>query len=229
MSIQVGDTLPKTTLYRMAEGGPVAETFESLFGAQRVVLFAVPGAFTPTCSQAHLPGFVANADKIKAKGVDRIICLSVNDAFVMNAWGEQHNADNIDMIADGNADFVKALGLDLDVTSRGMGIRARRFALIANNGVTEWLGIEDSGQFEKTSAEAIMAALQPLILIIVPTPASNPYRPCPSFDSTPTKHEEERPGLTFDRYPRVSQHGLKKVAKRFHVERSLTHAIARPD
>lgn len=159
MSIQVGDTLPKVTLYRMAEGGPVAETFESLFTDQKVVLFAVPGAFTPTCSQAHLPGFVVNADTFKEKGVDRIICLSVNDAFVMSAWGDQHNADAIDMIADGNADFVKALGLDLDVSTRGMGIRARRFAMIVNDGVVEWLGVEDSGQFEKSSAEAVLAAL----------------------------------------------------------------------
>lgn len=160
MSIQVGDTLPNATLYRMAEGGPVAETYDSLFAGQKVVLFAVPGAFTPTCSQAHLPGFVVNADTIRDKGVDRIICLSVNDAFVMSAWGEAHNAnDTIDMIADGNADFVKALGLELDVSSRGMGIRSRRFALIANNGVVEWLGIEDSGQFEKSSAEAILKAL----------------------------------------------------------------------
>lgn len=162
MSIQVGDTLPSVTLYRMAEGGPVTETFDSLFAGQRTVVFAVPGAFTPTCSQSHLPGFVVNADVIKARGVDRIVCLSVNDAFVMAAWGKQHNADAIDMIADGNADFVKALGLDLDVSSRGMGIRSRRFALVANDGVVEWLGVEDSGQFEKSSAEAVLKALDNL-------------------------------------------------------------------
>lgn len=162
MSIQVGDTLPNATLYRMAEGGPVTENFDSLFAGQKTVLFAVPGAFTPTCSQSHLPGFVVHADAIKARGVDRVICLSVNDAFVMAAWGKQHNAQAIDMIADGNADFVKALGLELDVTSRGMGIRSRRFALIADNGVVKWLGVEHSGQFEKSSAEAVLTALDQL-------------------------------------------------------------------
>lgn len=159
MSIQVGDTLPQATLYRMAQGGPVSESFESLFAHQTVVLFAVPGAFTPTCSQSHLPGFVVNADKIKAKGVDRICCLSVNDAFVMDAWGREHNAEAIDMLADGNADFVKALGLELDLSQRGMGIRARRFALIAENGVVTWLAVEEPGQFEKSSAEAVLRVL----------------------------------------------------------------------
>ncbi|WP_108126603.1 peroxiredoxin [Saccharospirillum mangrovi] len=163
MSIQVGDTLPSDILlYKMAESGPISETTQSLFQNQRVVLFAVPGAFTPTCSQAHLPGFVVAADKFKQLGVDRIICLSVNDAFVMNAWGKQQNADAIDMLADGNADFVKALGLDMDASGRGMGIRSRRFALIADNGIVRWLGIEEPGQFEKSSADSAMEALQHL-------------------------------------------------------------------
>jgi len=160
MSIQVGETLPQFTVYRMAQGGPVSETFDSLFANRKVVLFAVPGAFTPTCSQSHLPGFVINADRIKALGVDRICCLSVNDAFVMDAWGQAHNAEAIDMLADGNAEFVTALGLEMDVRQRGMGIRSKRFALLADNGVVAWLAVEGPGQFEKSSAEAVLNALQ---------------------------------------------------------------------
>lgn len=163
MSIQVGDVLPADILlYRMAESGPVSESTQSIFQDQRVVLFAVPGAFTPTCSQAHLPGFVVIADQLKALGVDRIICLSVNDAFVMHAWGQQHNAEAIDMLGDGNADFVKALGLDMDASGRGMGVRSRRFALIADDAKVRWLGVEEPGQFEKSSADAVLAALQTL-------------------------------------------------------------------
>ncbi|MFG1495759.1 peroxiredoxin [Saccharospirillum sp. HFRX-1] len=163
MSIQVGDVLPADILlYRMAESGPVSESTQSIFQDQRVVLFAVPGAFTPTCSQAHLPGFVVIADQLKASGVDRIICLSVNDAFVMHAWGQQHNAEAIDMLGDGNADFVKALGLDMDASGRGMGVRSRRFALIADNAKVRWMGVEEPGQFEKSSADAVLAALQTL-------------------------------------------------------------------
>ena len=163
MSIQVGDVLSADILlYRMAESGPISEPTQSLFQDQRVVLFAVPGAFTPTCSQAHLPGFVVAADQLKAQGVDRIICLSVNDAFVMHAWGQQHNAEAINMMADGNADFVKALGLDMDASGRGMGIRSRRFALIAENAKVSWIGIEEPGQFEKSSADAVLEALKSL-------------------------------------------------------------------
>lgn len=163
MSIQVGDVLPADILlYRMVESGPISESSQSLFQDQRVVLFAVPGAFTPTCSQAHLPGFVVAADQLKAMGVDRIICLSVNDAFVMHAWGQQHNAEAIDMLGDGNADFVKALGLDMDASGRGMGIRSRRFALVADNARVSWLGIEEPGQFEKSTAEAVVTALKSL-------------------------------------------------------------------
>lgn len=163
MSIQVGDVLPANILlYRMAESGPISETTQSLFQHQRVVLFAVPGAFTPTCSQAHLPGFVVAADRLREMGVDRIICLSVNDVFVMNAWAQQHNAEALDMLGDGNADFVKALGLDMDASGRGMGIRSRRFALIADNAEVRWIGIEEPGQFEKSSAEAVITALAAL-------------------------------------------------------------------
>jgi peroxiredoxin len=160
MTIQVGESLPNVIMHRMGEGGPVSLSSDELFADQKVVLFSVPGAFTPTCSQSHLPGFVVNADKIKAQGIDRIVCLSVNDAFVMAAWGKQQNADALDLIADGNADFVEALGLDMDATSRGMGVRSRRFALIANDGVIEWLAVEEPGQFEVSSSENVLAALK---------------------------------------------------------------------
>ncbi|MDX1514232.1 MAG: peroxiredoxin, partial [Gammaproteobacteria bacterium] len=115
--------------------------------------------FTPTCSQAHLPGFVVNADKIKAKGVDKIVCLSVNDAFVMDAWGKTQNAEEIHMVADGNGDFAKAIGLELDLRARGMGVRAKRFARIAEDGVVNHLAVEESGKFEVSSAEKMMALL----------------------------------------------------------------------
>ncbi len=162
MTIQVGETLPNVLLHRMGEGGPVSVSSDDLFADQTVVLFAVPGAFTPTCSQSHLPGFVVNADTLTAKGVDRIVCLSVNDAFVMAAWGKQQNADALDMIADGNADFVEALGLEMDATGRGMGVRSRRFALIAKNGIVEWIAVEEPGQFEVSSSEHVINALDKL-------------------------------------------------------------------
>jgi peroxiredoxin len=123
------------------------------------VLFAVPGAFTPTCSAAHLPGFVANADKIKAKGVDAIICLSVNDAFVMKAWGDGQNAEELIMAGDGNGDFTAAMGLTLDGSGFGLGQRSSRYALIADNGIITQLNAEKGGAFEVSSAEAIMEAL----------------------------------------------------------------------
>lgn len=160
MSIQIGQTLPDITLYRMGDGGPVSETFDSLFKGQKVVIFGLPGAFTPTCSESHLPGFVVSADKLKAQGINRILCLSVNDAFVMSAWGKAHNAEALDMMADGNADFVRALGLDLDLSSRGMGVRSRRFALIANDGKVSWIQVEAPGQFEVSSADAVLEALK---------------------------------------------------------------------
>lgn len=163
MSIEVGDSLPKDILvYRMADNGPVSITTQELFQDQRVVLFAVPGAFTPTCSEAHLPGFVVMADQFKQAGVDRVICISVNDAFVMGAWAKQQNADELDMLADGNADLVSALGLAMDASGRGMGTRSRRFALIADDGVVRWLGVEAPGEFEKSSADSVMAALNRL-------------------------------------------------------------------
>lgn len=158
MPIQVGDTLPSVELSELSKDGPQKVTSDELFANKKVVLFALPGAYTPTCSAAHLPGFVVQADALKAKGVDEIICLSVNDAFVMGAWGESQNAENIRMIADGSASFTEAVDLVLDLTDANMGIRSQRYALIANDGVVEWIGIEDGG-FEHSTVEAVLAAL----------------------------------------------------------------------
>lgn len=131
---------------------------DALFNGKKVVLFAVPGAFTPTCSEAHLPGFVVHFDKIKAEGVDTVACMAVNDAFVMKAWGEASNAENILMLADGNGDYVKALGLELDGTGFGMGLRSKRFAIIVDDGVVSHVAVDEKG-LENSSAEAILAAL----------------------------------------------------------------------
>ena len=159
MSINVGDRLPDVTLYRMGEKGPEAMTTADIFAGKKVVLFALPGAFTPTCSASHLPGFVVNADKIKAKGVDTIACLSVNDAFVMGAWGKAQNADDILMLADGSGDFTKAIGQELDLVSRGLGVRSQRYAMIVDDGVVSHLAVEEGGKFEVSSAEAVLARL----------------------------------------------------------------------
>ena len=135
-------------------------TTEELFGGKKVVLFAVPGAFTPTCSNQHLPGFIENADALRAKGVDDIICMSVNDAFVMDAWGNDRGAgDKVRLIADGNADLSKALGLDFDGSGIGFGVRAQRFAAIVEDGVVTKLAVEEPMKFEVSSAEAILDAL----------------------------------------------------------------------
>ncbi|MEA1080310.1 peroxiredoxin [Marinobacter qingdaonensis] len=158
MAIQVGDRLPDVELQVMGENGPEKVSTGQLCAGQKVVIFAVPGAFTPTCSAAHLPGFVVDADKIKAKGVDRIICTSVNDTFVMDAWGKAHNAEEIVMLADGMGDFAKALGLTQDRTANQMGIRSQRYAMIVDDGVVKLLNIDEKG-LESTSSEAILAAL----------------------------------------------------------------------
>ena len=134
-------------------------TTDELFAGKKVVVFAVPGAFTPTCSMAHLPGFVVNADKIKAKGVDSIICLSVNDAFVMDAWGKDKNAENLLMVGDGNCDFTKAVGLEMDGSGFGLGKRSQRYAMIVENGVVKKLNVEAGGKLDVSSAEAILKAL----------------------------------------------------------------------
>lgn len=159
MAIKTGDKLPSATVFLMSENGPKAVTTDELFAGKKVVLFAVPGAFTPTCSQAHLPGYVVHADTIKAKGVDAIYCLSVNDPFVMSAWGKASNAEAITMVADGNGAFTKALGLELDGSGVGLGIRSQRFALIADNGVVTRLNVEAPKEFKVSDAETILAAL----------------------------------------------------------------------
>ncbi len=159
MTVKTGDAVPQATMKVMGEKGPQDITTEDIFSGRKVVLFAVPGAFTPTCSAAHLPGYVANADKLKEKGVDTIVCLSVNDAFVMDAWGRDRNAEALLMVADGNGDFTRAMGLELDGTGFGLGMRSQRYALVAEDGVITALHIEAPGAFEVSSAEAILEVL----------------------------------------------------------------------
>ncbi len=159
MAIQEGEKLPAATLHMMQEGKPSAVSTDDLFAGKKVVLFAVPGAFTPTCSQAHLPGYVVNADAIKGKGVDSIVCLSVNDAFVMDAWGQNANAEELVMVGDGNGDFTKALGLEMDGSGFGLGTRSQRYAMIVDDGTVTKLAVEAPGQFEVSAAEAILEAL----------------------------------------------------------------------
>ena len=158
MTIQVGDRIPEGMFSVMGAEGPAGISTSEIFDGKKVVLFAVPGAFTPTCSAAHLPGFVVHVDDIKAKGVDTVACLSVNDVFVMDAWGKASNAEHIVMLADGNGTFTTALGLELDGTGYGMGIRSKRFAMIVDDGVVTLLNV-DTGPLEASSAEAVLAAL----------------------------------------------------------------------
>ena len=159
MAIEEGARLPEATLHVMKGGRPTAVKTADLFAGKRVVLFAVPGAFTPTCSQAHLPGYVAKADEIKAKGVDAIVCLAVNDAFVMDAWGKDKNAEALVMAGDGNGDFTKALGLEMDGSGFGLGTRSQRYAMVVEDGVVTKLAVEAAGAFEVSKAEAILEAL----------------------------------------------------------------------
>jgi peroxiredoxin len=159
MSIQTGDRIPATTLTIMSENGPAPVTTAELFGGKKVVLVSVPGAFTPTCSARHLPGFIDHADKIRAAGVDTIAFVSVNDVFVMNAWGKSAGTDNILMLADGNGEFARALGLELDARPFGMGMRSQRFALVAQDGVVKNLFVESPGEFRVSSAEHVLASL----------------------------------------------------------------------
>ena len=159
MTIQTGDKIPTATLTHMTPDGPAPISTDTIFQGKKVVLFAVPGAFTPTCSVKHLPGFVEQADEILDKGVDTIACVAVNDVFVMSAWGKSANADKIMMLADGNAEFTRALGLELDASGFGMGTRAQRFALIADDGVVTDLFVEGPGEFRVSSAEHVLSAL----------------------------------------------------------------------
>jgi peroxiredoxin len=160
MSIQPGDKIPSLTLYQKTADGVVEISTDEIFNGKKVVVFALPGAFTPTCSASHLPGYVVKSDEIFARGVDSIVCLSVNDAFVMSAWGEQHNVeDRVMMIADGSAEFTLAVGLELDLMAKGMGMRSQRYAMVINDGIVEILNVEAPGKFEVSDADTILASL----------------------------------------------------------------------
>lgn len=161
MTIQVGETLPDANFTQMTGEGPQPLSTADVFGGRKVVLFAVPGAFTPTCHRNHLPGFIENVDAIKAKGVDSIVCVSVNDVFVMDAWANQTGgAGKIQFLADGNGDFASAIGLDLDASGFGMGKRSRRYSMIVDDRVVKALNIEpQAGQAEESGAAAIMDQL----------------------------------------------------------------------
>ena len=159
MAIQIGDSIPACTLKTMGDKGPADISTEEIFAGKKVVLFAVPGAFTPGCSLTHLPGYVVNADKIKAMGVDTIVCMAVNDAFVMGAWGAAQNAEELLMLADGNGEFSAALGLDFDGSGFGLGTRSQRFAMIVDDGVVGHLNVEDGPGVDVSSAETMMALL----------------------------------------------------------------------
>jgi peroxiredoxin len=160
MSIQVGDKMPAGSFGVMTNDGPGQMSTDELFSGKKVVLLSVPGAFTPTCSLNHLPGFVEQADALFAEGVDTIACTAVNDVFVMHAWGKDRGVgDKVVMLADGNGDYAKALGLEMDGTGFGMGMRGQRFALVVEDGTATHVGVEAPGQFEVSKAEAILAAL----------------------------------------------------------------------
>jgi peroxiredoxin len=161
MAIAIGSRLPEATFRVMTSSGPAPKTTAEIFAGKRVVLFAVPGAFTPTCSNTHLPGFLANLDAFKAKGIDTVACTAVNDVFVLDAWSKSTGAhDKITFLSDGNGDFAKALGLDLDGTGIGFGTRSKRYAMLVEDGVVKTLSVEDvPGKAEKTAAEALLATL----------------------------------------------------------------------
>lgn len=158
MTISVGDKIPDVTLKVMGEKGPEEITTSELLAGKKVVLFAVPGAFTPGCSNTHMPGFIVNADKIKAKGVDSIVCVAVNDVFVMGAWAKDQNAEELILVADGNGELTNKLGMELDLTGAQLGVRSKRYAMIVNDGVVELVNV-DSTDIDKSSAETILAAL----------------------------------------------------------------------
>jgi len=157
MGIKIGDKLPDATIMHMGAQGPEPISSKDFFAGKRVAVFALPGAFTPTCSAKHLPGFMESADALAAKGIDKIACLSVNDVFVMDAWGRDQNVgDSIDMLADGNCDFTAAIGLELDGTGFGMGRRSQRYSMVVNDGVVEALHVEDGGEFRVSSAQYML-------------------------------------------------------------------------
>ncbi len=160
MAIKTGERMPQGTLKTMTQDGPRDVSTEELFKGKKVVLFSVPGAFTPTCDAKHLPGFLQRAGELKAKGVDTIACMAVNDVFVMNAWGKSSGVgDKVLMLADGNGDYAKALGLTMDGSRFGMGMRGQRFALVVDNGVVRQVYVEAPGEFKVSAAEHVLAHL----------------------------------------------------------------------
>ncbi|MGA8707837.1 MAG: peroxiredoxin [Steroidobacteraceae bacterium] len=160
MTIKAGERMPEGKFKTMGEKGPQDLSTAQLFDGKRVVLFSVPGAFTPTCDAKHLPGYVELADKLRGKGVDTIACMAVNDVFVMNAWGKASNvAGKVLMLADGNGDYARALGLELDGRGFGMGMRGQRFAIVVENGVASHVEVEAPGQFKVSAADAVLAQL----------------------------------------------------------------------
>ena len=160
MTIKTGDKIPSATLREMTPDGPKPVTTDELFAGKKVALFALPGAFTPTCSAKHVPGFVQNEAALKSKGVDEIVCVSVNDAFVMGAWGKDQGAGGkVRMLADGNGEFTRALGLTMDASKFGMGERSQRYSMIVDNGVVKTLNVEQPGAFEVSSAEHMLGQL----------------------------------------------------------------------
>jgi len=160
MTVSIGDTLPDVTFMQMTADGPRPVASSDYFKGRRVALFSVPGAFTPTCSARHLPGFVDNLDALKAKGVDEVACTAVNDAFVLGAWSKSANADGkVTMLADGNGDFAKNIGLTMDGSKFGLGLRGSRWSMVVNDGKIEALNVEDGGAFEVSSAEHLLGQL----------------------------------------------------------------------
>src|SRR6516162_68911 len=160
MAIKTGDKVPSATLMQMRDGGPKPVKTDDLFAGKKVVVFALPGAFTPTCSAKHLPGYIQNAGALKGKGVDAIACVSVNDAFVMGAWGDQQAAgDKVMMLADGNGDFTQALDLEMDGSKFGLGRRSQRYSMLVDNGVVKKLNLEEGGAFSVSSAEHMLQEL----------------------------------------------------------------------
>ena len=160
MSITAGEKMPSGSFGVMTESGPGALSTDELFAGKKVVLLSVPGAFTPTCSLNHLPGFVEQADELLAEGVDTIACMAVNDVFVMHAWGKDRGVgDKVTMLADGNGDYARALGLELDGTGFGMGMRGQRFAIVVDDGVATHVAVEEPGKLEVSKAEALLASL----------------------------------------------------------------------
>ena len=159
MSISVGDRIPGCTLSHMTENGPQPFSTSKYFADRKIVLFSVPGAFTPTCSAYHLPGFIEHLSEFAELGIDTIACIAVNDVFVMHAWGKSANAEGIDMLADGNGEYTEALDLVLDGRPFGMGMRGKRFAIVVNDGIATHVAVEGPGQFEVSDAESVLANL----------------------------------------------------------------------